>query len=66
MARLKALRSTRAPAVSLDPGLVCPNGVLFAIARMAPQSAADLDAIPDLRRWQREVMGDAALLAAVG
>jgi ribonuclease D len=66
MARLKALRSTRAPAVALDPGLVCPNGVLFAIARMAPQSAADLDAIPDLRRWQREVMGDAALLAAVG
>jgi ribonuclease D len=65
MARLKALRATRAPAVGLDPGLICPNGTLFTIARTAPRSPADLDAVPDLRRWQREVMGDAALLAAI-
>ncbi|MEX0692190.1 MAG: HRDC domain-containing protein [Gemmatimonadales bacterium] len=64
-ARLKALRATRSTAVDLDPGQVCPNGTLLAIARAAPTSAADLDVIPDLRSWQREVMGDAAMLAAV-
>lgn len=65
VARLKALRSTRAPAVALDPGLVCSNGVLAAIGRAQPRAAADLDTVPDLRRWQREILGDAAILAAV-
>jgi ribonuclease D len=65
VARLKALRGERAPGVGLDPGLVCANAVLAAIARLRPQSAADLDAVPDLRRWQREVLGDAAILHAV-
>jgi ribonuclease D len=65
VARLKALRTQRATAVALDPGLVCPNGTLTAIARMQPRMAAALDAVPDLRRWQREILGDAAVLAAV-
>jgi ribonuclease D len=64
MARLKALRAQRAEAVGLDPGLVGPNGVLAAIARAAPSDAAALDGVPDLRRWQREVLGDAALINA--
>jgi len=44
---------------------VCPNGILTAIARATPRSSGDLDGIPDLRRWQRAIMGDAALLGAV-
>lgn len=63
--RLKALRGERAPQVGLDPGLVCANAVLTAIARLRPQSPADLDSVPDLRRWQREVLGDQAILGAV-
>lgn len=63
--RLKVLRAAQAPAVGLDPGLIGANAVLVAIARAAPRSAADLDAVPDLRRWQREILGDEALLAAV-
>jgi ribonuclease D len=63
--RLKSLRAERAPVVALDPGLVCPNGILAAIGRLQPRTAADLDAVPDLRRWQREILGDAAVLAAV-
>jgi len=66
MVRLKALRAERAPAVGLDPGLVCANAVLAAIARAAPRDASGLDAIPDLRRWQREIVGDERLLRAVG
>jgi len=65
VARLKALRAERAPAVGLDPGLVCPNAVLITIARTAPTTPAQLAEIPDLRRWQREIMDDAVVLAAV-
>ena len=63
--RLKALRAVRAPAVGLDAGLVCPNHVLAAIARLHPRTAAGLDPVADLRRWQREILGDAAIIAAV-
>jgi len=65
VARLKALRTERATAIGLDPGLIGPNGTLAAIARVQPRAAADLDRVPDLRRWQREILGDAAVLAAV-
>lgn len=63
--RLKMLRNERAAAVALDPGLVCPNGTLQAIARIIPKTAADLDGIEELRRWQRDVVGDAAILRAI-
>ncbi len=64
--RLRALRAERAQAVQLDPGLICPNGTLQAIARAAPRTAAELDQIDELRRWQREAMDERKLLAAVG
>ena len=63
--RLKVLRNERADVVELDPGLVCPNGTLQEVARAAPQSASGLDDVGELRQWQRELIGDAALLAAV-
>jgi ribonuclease D len=63
--RLRTLRAGRAHAVQLDPGLVCPNGTLHAIARTAPRAAAELDQIGELRRWQREAMDEGKLLAAV-
>ena len=65
VARLKAVRTERATAIGLDPGLIGPNGTLAAIARAQPRTAADLDGVPELRRWQREILGDAAVLAAV-
>lgn len=64
--RLRDLRARRAPAIGLDPGLVCPNWVMQAIARAGPRAVEELDAMDDLRRWQREVMGDRAILDAVG
>lgn len=62
--RLKVLRNERARELALDPGVLCPNGTLEAIARVAPQSGDDLAGIAELRKWQREVLGDAAILAA--
>jgi ribonuclease D len=63
--RLKQLRNERAEAVGLDPGLVCPNGTLQAVARAEPDSKSDLSRIEDLRRWQMEAIGDQAILAAL-
>ena len=45
---------------------MCPNGTLLAIARVGPTGVADLDSISELRRWQREVLSDAAILQAAG
>jgi ribonuclease D len=62
--RLKSVRTGAADRIGMDPGLVCPNGTLQAIARLAPLDVADLDAVTELRTWQREVIGDRALVAA--
>jgi len=62
--RLKELRNSRAESSGLDPGLVCPNGTLQAIARAAPTSAVGLDDVPELRAWQRGVLGELAILEA--
>ncbi|HEX5634731.1 MAG TPA: ribonuclease D [Gemmatimonadales bacterium] len=61
--RLKALRNKFAPLVGLQPGVLCPNGTLEAIARANPASIDELAAIPGLRRWQREVLGRELLAA---
>ena len=63
--RLKVLRDAAADTVGLDAGVVCPNGTLQTIAREAARSIADLQKIPALRNWQREVLGDDAILDAV-
>ncbi len=63
--RLKALRNRRAEDIGMAPGLVCPNGRLQVVARSAPENESQLDEVTELRRWQREVLGDRALLSAV-
>jgi ribonuclease D len=62
--RLKALRNRRAAELGLEPGVVCPNGTLHAVARAAPRSVEDLQRVEELRRWQIEALGAAPLLAA--
>ena len=64
LARLKGLRNERARETGLDAGVLCPNGTLLAIARAGPGESEELDAIAELRRWQREALGEEALLAA--
>lgn len=62
--RLKQLRNRRAQEVGLEPGVICPNGALQAIARAAPTRGEELLGIGELRRWQVEAMGAAAILGA--
>jgi len=48
---LKAWRGPRAAALKLDPGVLCPNATLEAIAWAAPENAEDMKALPELKAW---------------
>lgn len=62
--RLKQMRNQAAAELDLAPGVLCPNGTLEGVARVNPRSLADLDQVPELRRWQREVLGPRLVRAA--
>lgn len=62
--QLKELRNRRAVETGIDPGLLCPNGTLQAIARESADGPPVLAELPELRMWQREVLGDDNLATA--
>jgi ribonuclease D len=62
--RLKSLRNRRAEEFSMQPGTLCPNGTLQAIARGAPTKESQLGGIAELREWQTSVLGIADILEA--
>ena len=55
--RLKQVRNAIATRIELAPGVLCPNGLLEATARLEPKSTAQLVEIEEMRNWQREVLG---------
>ena len=63
--RLKAARNREAERLDLAPGVACPNGTLEAIARAMPTTIDELQALPEIRRWQATTLGP-TLLAAAG
>jgi ribonuclease D len=48
---LKQWRARRASELALDPGVLCPNSALEAIAWRAPESAADLTSLEEVKGW---------------
>jgi ribonuclease D len=58
--KLKTVRNALAERLSLAPGVLCPNGVLEAVARANPRTA---DELPEMRRWQAEVVGPELIAA---
>ncbi len=60
---LKGLRNTVATDLGIEPGVLCPNGTLQAIARAAPKDATQLGSIKELRNWQGSVLGAEKLIA---
>ena len=62
--RLKSARNAVAERLPLAAGVLCPNGILEAIARLEPATVADLAKVDGMRRWQREVLGDDLVRAA--
>jgi ribonuclease D len=61
--RLKAVRNALAQRYDLPPGVLCPNGVLEAIARVNPASLQQMAEIRELRRWQLGEIGTGLLAA---
>ncbi len=55
--KLKAVRNAAAERLKLDPGVLCPRGTLEAVAGAKPKSASELRVVPDVRKWQVEVLG---------
>lgn len=61
--RLRQVRNRIATELELDPGFMISRAVLDEVARRAPASREQLLEIPDVRRWQVSVLGDALLEA---
>ena len=59
--RLKEVRNRRADELGIDRGTLLPNAVLFEIARREPRSPDELDAVPGLRPWQVDALGESLL-----
>lgn len=63
VARLKSARDAAAARLDLDTGVLCARERLEAVARRRPSSLEELAEVPDLRRWQIEVLGEDFLRA---
>jgi ribonuclease D len=62
--RLKTARNRLAIELDLQPGVLCPNGTLEAIALANPATLEELGRLPEIRRWQWREIGGALLAAA--
>lgn len=56
--RLRRARAGVAREIGLDPGVVCPNRVLWQAVLADPEGADELCAAAGLRPWQRELLAD--------
>lgn len=54
---LKTVRDAHAQRLDMDPGVLCARDRMEAVARRNPASADEVAEIPELRRWQAEVLG---------
>ena len=63
VARLKHARDEAARRLELDPGVLFSRERLEAVARRKPTQVEHLTEIPELRRWQIEVLGEAFVRA---
>lgn len=63
--QLKLLRDRRSKEMNMDPGMLCPNGTLQAIARMEPTTEKQLSGVAELREWQSVVLGKERILEAL-
>lgn len=54
---LKTVRDAHAQRLDMDPGVVCARDRMEAVARRNPASVEEVAEIPELRRWQADVLG---------
>lgn len=58
MVLLKNWRSKRARELDIEPGVLCPNTALLAIAGARPGDAGQLAALPEVKNWFARSFGD--------
>jgi len=58
MTTLKKWRAGRAKELELDPGVLCPNATLEAIACETPRNAAEMADVPGVKGWFAREFGD--------
>jgi ribonuclease D len=61
--KVKAARNRVAADLGLEAGVLCGRTTLEAVVRARPTNRTELAAIPELRRWHIDVLGDALLEA---
>jgi ribonuclease D len=61
--RLKSVRNRRAQELDLDPGFLMSRATLEEVARRSPAAPSEMEALPEVRRWQIEALGDEVLRA---
>jgi len=66
VARLKTVRDAMALEFDLDPGVLCSRDRMEAVARRNPRHVEELAEIPELRRWQGEVLGEGFVKSLAG
>ena len=54
---LKTARDAAATRLDLDPGVLCSRDRMEAVARRNPATREEIEAIPELRRWQVRELG---------
>ena len=55
--RLKAWRQQKARQLELEPGVLCNNALLEALADANPKAPDELRAVPRMKNWQRKTFG---------
>jgi ribonuclease D len=55
---LKTVRDQQSQALDLDPGVLCARDRMEAVARKNPRTVDELADVPELRKWQRGVLGE--------
>lgn len=55
---LKTVRDAHAQRLDMDPGVICSRDRMEAVARRNPASLEEVADVPELRRWQVEVLGE--------
>ena len=62
--RLRQVRDAKARELDLEPGVLCARERLEALARRRPDAVEQLAEIPELRRWQIDLLGADLVRAA--
>ncbi len=66
LAALKRWRSRRAADLDMDPGVLCPNAALEAVAWRDPTSVEEIQTLPELKSWLRREFGAELVEAVAG